>query len=222
MMRSVSQGLADADLIFHFIDFSIPSGAGDRYVKQFISERKIPVILVLNKIDLVNRNKGIAKMDKLYQEFQPLEMVPISALNGENIQNLLKVGAAYLPEAASLFPDDELTDQPLRFMVQEFIREKLLHFTRDEIPHAIAVTIEHWEEREDGYSIGAVVYVEKDTQRRIVLGAGGQMIRKITQGSRRSLKKLLEKPVELELFVKVRQKWRDTDALFPELRLTGD
>ncbi len=222
MMRSVSQGLADADLFFHFIDFSIPSGAGDRYVHQFLADRKTPVILVLNKVDLVNRNKAIPKMEKLYEEFSPLEMVPISALNGDNIKKLLEIGAKYLPEADALFPDDELTDQPLRFMVQEFIREKLLHFTRDEIPHAIAVTVEHWEEREDGYGIGAVIYVEKDTQRRIVLGSGGQMIRKITQGSRRSLKKLLEKPVELELYVKVRQKWRDTDALFQELRLTGE
>ena len=219
MMRSVSNGLEDADLIFHFLDLSVPFGSGDRYVSDFLASRDVPVILVLNKMDLINRGKAIPKIEKLHQELQPAELVPISAMSGDNVDRLLELAKRFLPEGENLFPEDELTDQPLRFMVQEFIREKLLHFTRDEIPHAVAVTIESFKEFQESIEITAVIWVEKKTQRRIVLGSGGQMIKKVRLAAQRSLKKLLDKPFELELVVKVKENWRENDSLFDDLRL---
>ena len=224
MMRSVSNGLDDADLIFHFIDASVPSGSGDRYVHEFLKKRELPVILVVNKMDLVNKSKAILTLTRLHDEFSPNELVPISAETGENVDKLLEVCANYLPEGDFLFEQDELTNQSLRFMACEFIREKLLHFTRDEIPHAVAVTIERFQvnEEQDRYEIDAVIWVEKKTQRKIILGSKGQMIQKIAQSSRRSLKKLLEKPVQLELYVKVEEKWRDKENILADLNPSNE
>ena len=215
MMQSVSQGLEEADLVFHFIDISAPIGSGDRFVKEFLAKRELPVILVLNKMDLVNKTKSAAVLDKVYQEFQPAELVPISALKGNNIERLLEVGAGYLEEGAKLFEEDALTDQPLRFMAAELIREKILHFTREEIPHACAVAITefNFEEKDDRYYLSATILAERTAHRRILLGSGGSMITKIRTGARRSLKELLKKPVDLELFVKVAEKWRDRDDM---------
>ncbi|MDJ0841560.1 MAG: GTPase Era [Acidobacteriota bacterium] len=215
MMRSVSQGLEDADLVYHFVDISVPVGSGDRFVRDFLAKRELPVILVLNKMDLVNKNKVIAVLDQVYKEFQPSDMVPISALEGTNIKRLLEVTAGYLPEGEKLFRDDELTDQPLRFMAAELIREKILHFTREEIPHACAVSMTEFtlDEDEDRYYLAATIWAERAAHRRILLGAGGSMISKIRTGARRSLKDLLQKPVDLELFVKVAEKWRDREDM---------
>lgn len=222
MMRTVNQGLDEADLVLHFIDISAPLGSGDRFVHEFIAQKDVPVIIVLNKFDLVNRAKSIPIIDRFYKELQPKEIVPISSLNGENIDNLMSVISGYLPEGEPIFKDDEITNQPLRFMAQEFIREKLLHQTRDEIPHAIAVTVASWEETDDHCHIEAYIYVEKDTQRRIILGANGQLIKKVRHGARRSLKKLLEKPVDLDLFIRVKEKWRDTDNVSTEMGVSFD
>lgn len=219
MMRSVQQGLEDADLIFHFIDASVPTGKGDLFVKDYLAKKEIPIFLVLNKMDLVNQTKSIPLIEKLYQSMNPRELVPVSSLSGNNIDRLLNLAAAYLPEEGFLFQEDALTDQPIRFMAAELIREKLLHYTHDELPHAVAVSLESYEfdEEEDAYFIAAKIWVEKDTQRKIVLGAGGRMIGKIRRGARTSIKKLLGKPVHLELFVKVFDKWRNHERLLGNL-----
>lgn len=211
MMRAVHQGLDDADVIFHFIDMSVPSGSGDQYVNTYLEGRDIPVILVLNKIDLVNKSKMIEKVAALHEKFSPREIIPISAKTGENLDKLLALGTQYLPEAPFLFEEDQLTDQTLRFMAAEIIREKILHHTRDELPHAVAVTIESFVEGEGGTAISAVLWAERATQRKILLGSGGQKISKMRQAARRSLAKLLGVPVELELYIKVQNKWRDTE-----------
>jgi GTP-binding protein Era len=221
MMRQVNQSLSDADLVFHFIDVSVNSGSGDKFVKDLIARFSVPVILVPNKLDLVNQAKVIPVLEGLYEEFKPDEMVPVSALKGRNVDRLMEVATRFLPEGEPLFPDDELTDQPLRFMVQEWIREKVLHYTRDEIPHVTAVTVEEWRETEDGLELDAVITVEKSSQRRIILGAGGQMISKIRTGAQRSLRQQLQKPVHLDIFVKVQADWRNRPGdLFTTQRLT--
>ena len=209
MMRTVNQSLDDADLVFHFLDVSTNIGAGDRFVKDLVARFSVPVILVANKIDLVNKAKVIPVLDQIYQEFQPRELVPISALQGDNVTQLMTVATKYLPEGEPLFGDDELTDQPLRFMVQELIREKVLHHTRDELPHVTAVTLTHWEETPEFLELEATISVERASQRRILLGAGGQMISKIRTGAQRSLRKQLAKKVHLEIFVKVDEDWRN-------------
>jgi len=226
MMKTVGQGLQDADVILHFVDLSQPLGSGDRWTAEFLAKAAAPIILVANKMDLVNRAKALPKLEALHRELQATELVPISAKTGDNVDRLLSVCLSHLSEGEALFEEDALTDQPLRFMAQEFIREKILHYTRDELPHAAAVALEHfqYDEESGAYIIAAVVWVERPSQRRIMLGAQGTMIKKITQGARRSLKQLLEKPVTLELFVKVREKWRDQerDLSLDSLRLNQE
>ena len=224
MMRAVHQGLDDADLAFHFVDISVKSGSGDRFVRDFLAEKKLPVILVVNKMDLVNKNRAVALVDELYRDFQPLELVPISAKTGANTDRLMEIAATLLPKGELLFAEDTLTDQPVRFMAAEFIRETILVRTRDELPHAVAVSIESFafDEAEDRYSLEALIWVEKTTQRKIILGARGDMIKKIRESSRRSLKALLGKPVSLELFVKVQDKWRDQEKFLKNLDPLAD
>lgn len=223
MMRTVVAGLEEADLIFHFVDISAPIGAGDRFAREFLSRREIPVVLVLNKMDLINKSKAIALIDQIYKEFKPAELIPISAKTGDNLDQLLEIGTKYLEEGEQLFEDDALTDQPLRFMARELIREKLLHYTRDEIPHSVAVTLEQYEfdEEQDTYVLTAIIWAERTSQRRIILGNSGKMISKITRGSRQSLRQLLGKPVELELFVKVEEKWRDKETMMDVIEYRG-
>ncbi len=219
MMRAVNNGLDDADLILHFIDMSVPSGSGDRYVDEFLKQRDVPLILVLNKMDLVNKTKALPKINQLYEDFSPEEVVPVSAKTGENLDQLLEIITRYIPAGEFLFDEDDLTDQPLRFMASEAIRENVLHLTREEVPHAVAVTIETFEETEEDVFISALILVERSSQRRILLGSGGSMISKLSQQSRRALRKLLHKAVELELYVKVQDKWRNDDQLLGELNL---
>ena len=223
MMRTVVAGLEEADLIFHFVDVSAPIGSGDRFAREFLSRRDVPVVMVLNKMDLVNRNKAIATIDDIYKEFKPAELIPVSAKTGDNLDQLLEIGSKYLPEGEQLFEEDALTDQPLRFMARELIREKLLHYTREEIPHSVAVTLEQYEfdEEQDTYIITAVIWAERTSQRRIILGNNGKMISKISRGSRQSLKQLLGKPVELDLFVKVEEKWRDKETMMDVIDYRG-
>lgn len=217
MMRSVNTGLEDADVIFHFIDVSQTIGSGDRFVRDFLKKRDVPVILVANKMDLVNKSKVLPTLQLLQDEFDPKELVPISALEGDNTERLLEIGAQYLPEADFRFDEDEITDKPLRFIAREFIREKVLHFTKFEIPHAVAVTIQTFEETPESVRIEATLWCERATQRGILLGKQGQMISKIRTAAKRSLKRFLGKPIELDLFVKVQENWRNNDKLLGEV-----
>jgi len=224
MMRLVNQGLDAADLIFHFVDISVPTGSGDSFVSEYLKRFEMPVIMVLNKMDLVNKTKAIDRIAALHERFKPAELVPLSSLTGDNLDRLLEVAAGYLPDGDGLYPEDELTNQPLRFMAQELIREKLLHYTRDEIPHAVAVTLEEFRQEEEtgGYAVSAVVWVERTSQRRIILGTGGASISKIRSAARASLKKLLGCPVQLELFVKVEDGWRNKEAVLERLKLADE
>ena len=211
MMRSVSQGLGDADLVLHFIDVTVPTGSGDTFVHSYLAKRELPVILVANKIDLVNKAKMIPILNELQRRFQPAELIPVSAQTGENLDALISVAAGYLPEGEALFPEDTLTDQPLRFMAAELIREKILHKTREELPHAVAVSITELrlEEEDDIWVVAATIWVERASHRRIILGSGGKMISAISTNARRALRGLLGKPVDLDLFVKVHENWRN-------------
>jgi len=219
MMRTVHLGLSDADLIFHFIDATCAIGSGDRFVRDFLKEQKLPVIMVVNKIDLVNKSKLIPKLTEIEETFTPDELIPISAKTGDNLQKLLEIGCKYLEEGEAIYPVETLTNQTVRFMAQEAIREKILHYTHQEIPHATAVNLERFEETEDEVFIGAVIWVDRANQRKIILGKQGQMISKIRQGARRGLKQMLDKKVTLELYVKVQEQWRDQEKILKDLDL---
>ena len=217
MMRTVHLGLDDADLIFHFIDATGAIGSGDRFVHEFLKEKQIPVVLVVNKIDLVNKSKLIPKLTEFQETFTPDELVPLSAKTGNNLAELLEVAKKFLAEGDPIYPVETLTNQTVRFMAQEAIREKILHYTHQEIPHATAVNLERFEETEDEVNISAVIWVDRANQRKILLGKQGQMISKIRQGARRGLKQLLDKQIHLELFVKVQEHWRDQEKILKDL-----
>lgn len=219
MMRAVGQGLHDADLILHFIDGTQKIGPGDRFVADFLKQTELPVIVIVNKIDLINKAKLISLLQTIHDQLGPQEMIPISAKEQDNLEKVLKVASQFLhdEEGEARFDQEMVTDQTLRFMAQEFIREKILHYTDQEIPHATAVTITELQENEDAVLMAATIWAERANQRKILLGKQGQMIRKIRHGARRGLKQLFEKPVTLELHVKVKEDWRNQDQVLKNL-----
>lgn len=221
MMRAVNQGLEDADVVLHFIDGTQSIGPGDRFVHSYLAEKNIPVIVVVNKIDIINKAKLIPLLQDIQTAFEPKNLVPLSAKVGDNTPRLLELLATFFSEESETpaFDEDMVTDQTLRFMAQELIREKILHYTDQEIPYATAVTINAFEEEADSVRINATIWAERANQRKILLGKEGSMISKIRQGARRTLKQRLEKPVELELLVKVKENWRNQDSILKNLEL---
>lgn len=189
-------------------------GPGDRYIADLLSKIKVPVFLVINKIDTVHPD-DLLDIINSYQEIGKFaEIVPISAIEGNNVDDLLHTVGGYLPEGPKMFDEDQITDRPEYFVVAELIREQLLHQTKDEIPHATAVMVEQMSKYEaNKLQIEATIYVERPTQKGIVIGQGGQMLKKIGIGSRKEIEELLGERVNLKLWVKVQKNWRK-DPLF--------
>ncbi|PIE90401.1 MAG: GTPase Era [Acidobacteria bacterium] len=219
MMKIVHQGLDDSDLILHIVDATSKKFSGDKYISHLIKQKELPYILVVNKIDLVNKHKLIEKLERFQHLLEPDEMIPISALTGENTDRLLELITPHLPDSEFLFPLDEYTNQSVRTLVKETVRERVLHYTRDEIPHATTVELEEFtfDEEEDCFFIAAMIYVEKPSQRRILIGSNGSMIKKMKNGLNNKLKKILLKPVYCELHVKVKKDWRNLDSFLDRL-----
>ena len=203
--------IPDADVILFIVDGSEPAGAGDKWiVNNILSETKTPVIIVMNKVDkikdIVKREQNLLSYKTLFQENLPV--VKISAQTGRNIDTLISSIMKKLPEGAPIYPEDELTDETMRSIAQEVIREKILLNTKDEIPHSVAVVIEKYEEKENIDRIFAKIHVEHDSQKGIMIGKGGKMLKLIGSQARQELEKMLEKKVYLELNVKVSKDWR--------------
>jgi GTP-binding protein Era len=219
MMKVVRQGLDDCDLVLHLVDPTRDFLSGNKYIAHMVREKAIPYFLVLNKIDLVNKNKLIAKLEDYQANLEPDEIIPISSMTGENLDNLIEAVKDHLPEGEFLFPEEEYTNQSVRSMVKELIREKVLHYTRDEIPHATTVELDHFEfdEGEGCYLIEAVIFVEKPTQRKILIGKQASMIKKIKNGLPNALSKLLLKPVACDIHVKVSSNWRNQDRFLDKM-----
>ncbi len=203
--------IPDADVILFIVDGSEPAGAGDKWiVNNILSETKTPVIIVMNKVDkikdIVKREQNLLSYKTLFQENLPV--VKISAQTGRNIDTLISSIMRKIPEGAPIYPEDELTDETMRSIAQEVIREKILLNTKDEIPHSVAVVIEKYEEKENIDRIFAKIHVEHDSQKGIMIGKGGKMLKLIGSQARQELEKMLEKKVYLELNVKVSKDWR--------------
>jgi GTP-binding protein Era len=214
-VRSVSQG----DIVLWLVEVGEPPGAGDRFVRDALAKAGRPVILALNKIDRVSRPKILPAIDAYRGLLDFSEVVPISALKGDNVDRLEKVLLEHLPEGPALYPDDYLTDQPERFFVAEIVRERILHHTRQEIPYACGVVIESFKEEEGLVRIHAVVFVERDGQKGILIGRGGSMLKAIGIEARRQIEEFLGTRVYLGLFVKVRSGWRDSEQILAEMGL---
>jgi GTP-binding protein Era len=220
MVETAVRAIPDADVVLFLVDASRRPSDEDRQIAEVLrSAGDTPILLVLNKADLLPP-EAVNSHVEVYQtlgEFD--EWLLISALHGNNLDRLLEVTIQRLPFGPRYYPEEQLTDQQLRFMAAELIREQVLRYLREEVPHSVAVVVQEFKERsEDLTYISANVFVERDTQKAIVLGKGGSMIKRIGQDARREIEKLLGTRVYLELWVKVKKKWRKDDQ---ELRRLG-
>lgn len=213
MMKEVRAALDGLDLLLFVADASQPAGDKDQEALALLEDIQTPAILLLNKIDLVkNKAELLPLMDRYRQMGRFEELIPVSALTGEGLDEVRQAVLARLPEGPQYFPEDYLTDQPERFFAAEIIREKVLQLTRQEVPHATMVQVESWEETERLLKIRAVIYVEREGQKGILIGAQGSMLKRIGTLAREELELLLGRKIFLELFVKVRPKWREDPA----------
>lgn len=220
MVAAARRGLAEVDVALLVVDAARGLGPGDQEAAA-LTAGKAQRLIALNKVDLVRpKTELLPMMQTAARDWGVAEIVPVSALTGEGCAALLERLLQRLPESAPLYPEDYLTDQTERGLAAEWIREQLVQATRQELPHATAVLIERWHERQDGLiEIEATVLVERESQKPIVIGHNGQMLRHVGEAARRELERLLGARVFLRLWVKVRQGWRDDDRTLHELGL---
>jgi GTP-binding protein Era len=222
MVDTAMDVLREVEVIVLVVDATEPPGAGDRFVLDLVREAGSPAILALNKVDRVHKPRLLPLMQQ-YQARLPFKaIVPVSALTGDGVDELERQIVDALPESPPLFPEDYLTDQTERTLAAELIREKVLHHTRDELPYTTGVVIEQFEEadREGGLTrIYAAILVESDSQKPIVVGKGGSMIKRIGTEARHDLEEMLGGKVFLDLHVKVRGDWRDDERVLDEMGL---
>ncbi|MFZ3170888.1 MAG: GTPase Era [Carboxydocellales bacterium] len=214
MMDSTTSALREVDIIILLVEATSPPGQGDRFIMRSLKEVKTPIYLVINKVDLVTKEQLFPLISQYQQEMNFTEIIPLSALKGDNTNRLVELLVKALPEGPQYYPEDMLTDHPERFVVAELIREKVLHLTTDEIPHSIAVEIEEMKERENGkVYIQATIFVERESQKGILVGKNGAMSKKIGQLARSDIENLLGSKVFLELWVKVKKDWRNREGV---------
>ena len=213
MVRTAESTLKEVDVILFVIDVSEKRGAGENYILELLQKVKTPVILVANKIDKLQDKSKLFNIINEYSElYNFAAVVPVSALEDTEFPGLVAEITKHLPEGPDYFPDDMITDQPERVIAAEMIREKVLRSTRDEVPHSIAVEVDEFKvrENEDVY-IRATIFVERESQKGIVIGAKGSLLKKIGQQARKDIEALLGCKVFLELWVKVKADWRNKD-----------
>lgn len=215
MVRSAETTLNEVDLVLMLVEPTQKVPAGDTLVLERLAKVKTPVVLVINKMDTVEKASLLTVMDT-YRGLYPFEeIVPVSALKDQNIEELFSVIRKYLPEGPQYFPGDMITDQPERQLVSELIREKALQLLAEEVPHGIAVEVTAMKPREDGnlVDVEATIYCEKESHKGIIIGKKGAMLKEIGTRARGDIQRLLGSPIYLELFVKVKKNWRDSDFL---------
>jgi len=218
MMKSAESALKEVEAVLFLIDASEDIGGGDRYIIEQLGKVKTPVFLVINKIDKIDPEALMNKIVQYKDLYDFAEIVPISAMNGNNISTLLQQIGKYLPEGPQYYPADQVTDHPEQFVCAELIREKILHLTREEIPHSIAVQIEDMRVQDNGVVyIGAVVFVERDSQKGIIIGKRGALLKEVGKNARMDIENLLGSRVFLEIWVKVKKDWRNQDRVLNDL-----
>lgn len=222
MMSFVRQVLEERDLAVLIVDASARYGKGDEFTIQLLKQYAPKTILALNKIDIIKKPQLLPLMDRYSKLHDFEEIIPISALHGDGVAELLAAVVARLPEGPQYFPPDVYTDQPERFLASEIVREKVIAHTQQELPYVTAVLIEEFEESEALTRIHANILVERESQRPIILGSGGQRIKQIGTEARGELEKLFPPKVYLELLVKVEPHWRDNRAIVAELDYRGE
>jgi GTP-binding protein Era len=219
MMAAVHDAILSVDLVVLMRDASVSTGNGDKFVLDLIKQSGKKAILALNKIDKVKDKSALFPLIEFYsKEYEFAEIVPVSALKGEAIENLLRQIVKHLPDGEPIFGEDELTDQPLKTLVAEMVREKILESTGEEIPYVTAVVTEKFDESNPSMpKIFCAIYVERTSQKKIVIGKGGARIRDVGTKARRDIEKLIGKKVYLQLFVKVVADWRNQERSLNEI-----
>jgi len=222
MMAAVQDALLGVDLVCLIRDASVSTGNGDRFVLDLVKRSEKPALLLLNKIDRLEDKSALLPLIDWYRnEYDWREIIPISALKEDQTDVLIDNCLRHLPEGDPIFAEDDLTDQSLRVLVSEIVREKVLHATGDEIPYVTAVVTERYEEvREDFVRINCVIVVERPSQKKIIIGKGASRLKDIGIRARRDIEALLGHRCHLELFVKVEEDWRNRNALLDEFGLT--
>ena len=213
MVNVAERTMEDVDVILWLVEPTDYIGAGERHIIEQLKKTKTPVILVINKIDTVKKDALFAFIDTYRKELDFQEIVPVSALKGNNTDELVKCIFKYLPYGPAFYDEDTITDQPMRQIVAELIREKALRLLEDEIPHGIAVSIESMKEKGKICHIDATIVCERESHKGIIIGKGGAMLKKIGSTARPEMEDLLEMQVNLQLWVKVKKDWRDSDFL---------
>ncbi len=223
MMKAAESALDEVDAVLFLTDVSEALGGGDRYIIERLKSIKTPVFLVLNKIDKITPDAMLPIIDKWRKLHDWSEVVPVSALQGNNVTALLDQLSKYLGEGPMYYPADQVTDHPEQFVCAELIREKILQMTREEIPHSIAVEIESMSKAENGLvNIGAVIYVERDSQKGIIIGKSGSLLKEIGKQARADMERLLGSKIFLELWVKVNKDWRNRESVLKSLGFRHD
>ena len=223
MVDVALEAMRDVDLLTLIVDVSVKPGPGDRHLIGLLKDVTIPVILALNKVDLIAKSKLLPIIDRYRQAHPFVEMVPISAVDGTNVDVLEGLFLQHLPEGEAMYPPDFITDQPDRFFVSEIVREQVLQLTRDELPFSTAVMVDRFEEPVPGTiaTMYCTILVERESQKPIVIGKGGAMIKEIGTAARLELERFFSARIHLDLHVKVKSEWRDDERVLNDMGLRG-
>ena len=215
--RNAYQAIVEADINFVIIDVTQPFGSGDEFLLSRIANSEVPTFLIVNKIDLLSKEQLLHVLKEWQSHYPFTEIIPISALKNDNIQELLSLCKNYLQEGVQYFPDTMKSDHDAYFQISEIIREKVLYKTEEEIPHSVAVVLEHVEETEKHLFVQAMIIVERSSQKGILIGKQASMIRSIRMAAQKELKQRYGKNVTLELYVRVENNWRNRNSKLTQL-----
>ena len=213
MVNVAERTLNEVDVVLWLVEPTTFIGAGEKHIAEQLGKVKTPVVLVINKVDMVKREDVLTFIDAYRKIYDFAEIVPVSARSGENTEELIKVILKYLPYGPQFYDEDTITDQPERQIVAELIREKALHSLNEEIPHGIAVAIDRMKYRRKIVDIDATIICERDSHKGIIIGKQGAMLKKIGSTARYEIERMLDCQVNLQLWVKVKKDWRDSDFL---------
>ena len=222
MVHVAERTLNEVDVVLWLVEPTTFIGAGEQHIAEQLGKVKTPVILVINKVDMVKKEEVLGFIDAYRKIYDFAEIVPVSARSGENTDALVKVILKYLPYGPQFYDEDTITDQPERQIVAELIREKALHSLNDEIPHGIAVAIDAMKYRRNIVDIDATIICERDSHKGIIIGKQGVMLKKIGSTARYEIERMLDSKVNLKLWVKVKKDWRDSDFLIRNFGYTKD
>ena len=215
--KNAYTAISEADVNFWVVDATQPYGSGDEFMLEKMKSAHIPVFLILNKIDLLEKEKLLKVLARWQERMEFAEIFPISALTNDNIEHLLEITRSYLSEGPKFFPDDMISDHGLSFQIAEIIREKVLYKTNEEVPHSVAVVVENMEETDKKVYLQSVIVVERTSQKAILIGKQAAMIRAIRLAAQKELKEKLHKKIELELYVRVEKNWRNREGKLQQL-----